>query len=145
MDFNNWYLCLPIYCLVPPLSTLHWSHVCWWSVEEFIQHFTQTVIIRWSPASVISAFERLVWDYKKTKTNSENIKKSIETVNWEAMFGNKVHEQVNIFHKISMNIFSNFVPNKKVIFDNKDPPWMQGRLNVFESEVGVGVGKMFTD
>ena len=33
-------------------------------------------------------------------------------------------EQVNIFNKTIINIFSNFTSNKLVTFDDKDPPWM---------------------
>ena len=46
-------------------------------------------------------------------------------INWEAMFANKnVHDQVNIFNKTLINVFLNFIPNKTVVFDDKDPPWM---------------------
>ena len=42
------------------------------------------------------------------------------------MFSYKnVHQQVNIFNKTIVNIFSNFIPNKLVTFDDKDPPWMK--------------------
>ena len=45
-------------------------------------------------------------------------------VNWEAKFPNKsVHDQVNIFHKTLMNVFSNLIPKKTEVFDDKDPPW----------------------
>ena len=38
------------------------------------------------------------------------------------MFSNKgVHKQVSFFNETSMNIFSNFIPNK---LDDRDPPWM---------------------
>ena len=33
-----------------------------------------------------------------------------------------VHQQVNIFNKTIINIISNFIPNKLVTFDDKDPP-----------------------
>ena len=41
------------------------------------------------------------------------------------MFSYKnVHQQVNMFNKTIIDIFSNFIPNKRVTFDDKDPPWM---------------------
>ena len=44
-------------------------------------------------------YERLVWDYKKS--NKENIRKSMEMVDWEAMFANKnFPEQGNIFNSV---------------------------------------------
>ena len=46
-------------------------------------------------------------------------------VDWETLFHNKtVHKQVSIFIESIMNIFSNFISNKYVTFDNWDPPWM---------------------
>ena len=39
-----------------------------------------------------------------------------------------VQQQVNIFNKTIMNIFSNFVPNKLVTFDDKDLSWMTQKL-----------------
>ena len=40
-------------------------------------------------------------------------------VNLEGMFANKkVHEQAEIFNKVLMKIFSNFIPNKNVNFND---------------------------
>ena len=61
-------------------------------------------------------YERLVWDYNRA--NVEGIKKSIESVNWEVMFSNKiVHKQVSIFNETLMNVFSNLT---FVTFDDRD-------------------------
>ena len=35
-----------------------------------------------------------------------------------------VHEQVTAFNTLLMNIFSNYILNKYIIIDDKDPPWM---------------------
>ena len=68
-------------------------------------------------------YERLVWDYNKADT--EKIKKSIEQVHWENIFNRKnPHQQVAIFNKTIINIFSNFVPNRVITCDDRDPPWM---------------------
>ena len=65
-------------------------------------------------------YQHLVWDYKRA--NIESIKSSIELVNWKTLFHNKtVHKQVSIFNETLMNIFSNFIPNKYVTFDDRDP------------------------
>ena len=38
------------------------------------------------------------------------------------LFSNEsVHEQVSIFNNTFMNIFSNYIPNKFVNIDDKDP------------------------
>ena len=65
-------------------------------------------------------YEHLVWDYKRANTGA--IINSINQVDWEFVFYNKnVQQQVNIFNK-TMNIFSNFIPNKYVTINDKDPP-----------------------
>ena len=39
-----------------------------------------------------------------------------------------VPQQVYIFNKTIINIFSNFIPNKLVNFEDEDPPWMTEKL-----------------
>ena len=70
---------------------------------------------------------RLVWDFKRA--NISSIRKAIKMVDWQFMFLNKnTHEQVAIFNDILMNIFSNYIPNKYVTIDNRDPPWMTEKI-----------------
>ena len=67
-------------------------------------------------------YQHLVWNFKKS--NNGAIKRAIELVNWNFLFSPKnVHEQV-IFNQTLMNIFSNYIPNKLITVDDKDPPWM---------------------
>ena len=41
------------------------------------------------------------------------------------MFLNKtLHEQVSIFNNILFNIFTNYIPHKYILVDDRDPPWM---------------------
>ena len=68
-------------------------------------------------------YERLVWDYKKPHT--DNIKSSIESVNWEFLLNKKI-----VFNETILDVFSNFAPNKLVTFNDRDLPWM----NDFEKE-----------
>ena len=59
------------------------------------------------------------------KSNNGAIKRAIELVNWNFIFSHKnVHEQVFIFNYILMNIFPNYIPNKLITVDDKDPLWM---------------------
>ena len=68
-------------------------------------------------------YQRLTWDYKKA--DSEKIRKALDLVNWERLFGNKgINEQVSILNETILNVFSNYVPNKYITIDDKDPPWM---------------------
>ena len=38
--------------------------------------------------------------------------------------GKNVYEQVELFNKTLLNIFYNFILNKIILCDDKDPPWM---------------------
>ena len=68
-------------------------------------------------------YQHLAWNFKKS--NHDATKKAIEFVNWNSLFSHKnVHEQVSIFNQTLMNIFSNYIPNKFITTDDKDPPWM---------------------
>ena len=59
--------------------------------------------------------EHLVWDYRKTDTNS--ISKTLKQVNWKVLFQNKnVHEQVLILNKILLNVFLKFWSKKLCCF-----------------------------
>ena len=72
-------------------------------------------------------YERLVWDYKKP--NIDSIQKALKQINWRFLFSNKsVHQQVKILNNTLVNVFSNFVPNKLVTFNDKDLPWMSEHL-----------------
>ena len=67
--------------------------------------------------------QRLVWDYKKIDPNS--IRKALDLVNWERLFDQKsIDAQVATFNDTVLNIFRNFVPNKYMTIEDKDPVWM---------------------
>ena len=69
-------------------------------------------------------YQCFIWDFKRVDVNV--ITTAINQVDQKFMFSYKnVHQQVNIFNKTIVNIFSNFIPNKLVTFDDKDPPWMK--------------------
>ena len=70
---------------------------------------------------------REVWDYKAA--NIENIKKAIRNFNWEKAFENlSVNSKVELMNEILMNIFRNYIPNKKIKCDYSQPPWMNGNI-----------------
>ena len=53
-------------------------------------------------------YQRLVWDYKNSNTNS--IQKALKMIDWNKLFSNLyVEKQVNILNHILLNIFSNLV------------------------------------
>ena len=61
---------------------------------------------------------RKIQDYNRSETDSINI--SIEI--FGLFSGDNVHEQVELFNKILLKIFDNFIPNKIILCDDKDPP-----------------------
>ena len=63
---------------------------------------------------------RLVWDYKKADPNK--IRKALDLVNWERLLDQKsIDEQVATFNDTILNTFCNFVPNRYINIDDKDP------------------------
>ena len=68
-----------------------------------------------------------MWDLKRP--NISSIRKAIKMADWQFMFLNKnTCEQVAISNDILMNIFSNYIPNKYVTIDDRDPPWMTEKI-----------------
>ena len=68
-------------------------------------------------------YQRLIWDYNKA--DASNIRKALDSVNWERLFsGYNINEQVAAFNEVLLNIFRNYVPNKYITIDDKDPVWM---------------------
>ena len=68
-------------------------------------------------------YQRLIWDYKKADTKV--IRKALDLVNWERLFDNKdINSQVTVLNETVLNVFRNYVPNKYITIDDKDPVWM---------------------
>ena len=77
-----------------------------------ISHFKLNLSIEYSPQ-----YDWLV------KEKTESVKKSFELVNRKTLLNNRiVSKQVSIFNETIINIFSDFVPNKFITFDDIDPP-----------------------
>ena len=94
-----------------------------------VRHLTQTATIRLfivkfslSIEYTPPPYDMLAWDYEKV--NSENTRKSMEMVNWETMFTNKKYLENNMFIKVLFSGFSNFIPNKNIIFEDKELHWV---------------------
>ena len=78
-----------------------------------------------------------VWDYEKE--NIENIKKAISSFDWNKAFENlSVDEKVDFLNKTLLNIFRNYIPNKKIKYDYRQPPSMAAmtdNIKVFERKM----------
>ena len=68
-------------------------------------------------------YHRLIWDYEKA--DPLKISKAFDSVNWERLFGqHDINQQVKTLNEVLLNIFRNYLPNKYIIIDDKDPVWM---------------------
>ena len=68
-------------------------------------------------------YKRKVWYYAKAQ--KDKIKSTIANVDWPSMFsGLDVDKVTHLFTSKCVSIFSEFIRNKTVTCDNRDPPWM---------------------
>ena len=68
-----------------------------------------------------------VWDYGKTQTDLTN--RAIDQFDWVNLFLDKnIKEQVILFKRTILIIFHNFIPNKIILRDDRDPTWMNERI-----------------
>ena len=71
-------------------------------------------------------YEREIWYYGQG--NTELIRRAVHKFNWQRAFSklNK-NETIYFSNKIILNIALNFIPHETVIFDDRDPPWVNTR------------------
>ena len=70
---------------------------------------------------------REVWDY--SKANIENINKAISNFNWTKGFENhSVDEKVELLNETLLNIYRNYIPNKKSECNYRQLPWMTDNI-----------------
>ena len=66
-------------------------------------------------------YTREIWDYGKSRFDLIN--EAIENFDW-----NK--DQVNLFNTTILNIFQNFIPNKVILCDDKEPDWVNEEVRL---------------
>ena len=72
---------------------------------------------------ILTPYMREIWDYKNAST--ESIQRSVSSTDWDFLFwGKSINKKVDILNECLKNIFHNFVPNKVINCDYKQPPWM---------------------
>ena len=72
-------------------------------------------------------YAREVWDYGKAQTDLIN--RAIDQFDWVDLFLDEhINEQVNLFNQTILNIFHNFISNKIILCDDRDPSWMNERI-----------------
>ena len=79
-------------------------------------------------------YERVFWHY--SRADKASIDRAINAIEWEELFANKIVEsQVSELNDQLLNMYSNYIPNKTVLCDDKDPPGMtNGIRTVIETK-----------
>ena len=71
--------------------------------------------------------EREVWHFQKADINL--IRRAMNKFNWERAFFNlNINEMVSVFNTIFKHIMVNFIRHETIIFDDRDPPWINNRI-----------------
>ena len=72
---------------------------------------------------LLPVYIRQVWNYSQASV--ENIEYAISNFNWSKAFENlSVDEKVKQLKETLLNIFQNYIPNKKIKCDYCQPPWI---------------------
>ena len=80
-----------------------------------------------------SPYERTVWFYEKA--NAELIQSAINEFDWTKALPNvSVDEKVCYFTKKLLDIIHNFIPHEIIIFDDRDPPWINNEIEKLMNE-----------
>ena len=75
----------------------------------------------------LKPYAREVWDYGKAQTDLINC--AIDQFDWVNLFLDKnINDQVILFNRTILNIFHNFIPNKLILCDDRDPPRMNDKI-----------------
>ena len=73
------------------------------------------------------SYVREVWDYRKA--NVKSMPKAVQTFDRVKAFGNlSVDGEIDVLNETLMNIFRNYIPNKKVKCNYCQPPWMNDKI-----------------
>ena len=59
----------------------------------------------------------------------EILNKTVSNFNWNRTFENlSVDEKIELLNETLLNIFWNYIPNKKIKCDYRQPPWMTDNI-----------------
>ena len=74
-------------------------------------------------------YTREIWNYGKDQFDLIN--KAIKNFDWNKLFSSQdIHDQVNLFNTTILNIFRNFIPNKVILCDDKEPAWVSEEIRL---------------
>ena len=82
------------------------------------------------PVPLPPVYIREVWNY--IQANVENIKYAMSNFNWSKAFKNlSVDGKIRPLNETLLNIFRNYIPNKKIKCDYRQPPWINDNTTKF--------------
>ena len=92
-------------------------------------------------------YERVFWGY--SRADKASINRAINAIDLDELFANKtVGSQVSELNDLLLNTYSNYIPNKTVLCDDEDPPWMNNGIrtaiemknNAYKKYIRSGMG-----
>ena len=67
-------------------------------------------------------YKHIFWDY--SRANKASINRAIDAIDYEELFVNKtMASKVYGLNDLLLNINLNYIPNKIILCEDKDPPW----------------------
>ena len=113
----------------------------WWrlkslkklAVEDWHQK-DQVVFAKFNLCILYSpTYERTVWFYEKA--NLEFIRRPINEFDWiRALSKVSIDKKVCYFTETLLNIIHNFIPHERIVWENRDPPWMNNKIKQLINE-----------
>ena len=74
------------------------------------------------------------------------LNRTTESFKWEKLLENKnVNEHLYLFNKTMLNIFHNFIPNKNIICNHKDPSWFNNQIKTLIEKKNMANGRLAMD
>ena len=69
-------------------------------------------------------YKKTVWFYKKA-----NLQRVINELDWIRALSNvSIDKKVCYFTEMLLNIIHNFIPHKRIVCDERDPPWINNEI-----------------
>ena len=90
--------------------------------QHQIIHGKQNILVLTHPP-----YKQKIWYYAKAQ--KDKIKSTLENIDWPTIFaGLDVDDMMQLFTSKCLNILSQYIPNKIIMCDDRDPPWMTAAL-----------------
>ena len=86
---------------------------------------------------IVPLNEKTIWHYKNA--NTDLMKKVIDNFDFKkASEGFESNRKINILSGTVFNIMNNFIPNKTILIDDRDSPWISKKIKTLILEKNLG-------